>query len=227
MKPVSTTFLWILFVWMSTIVVSGMLSPIPFIPALGESARNIFFHVPQSFTMLFLLIISGIQSYKWLKTQDPIHDMKAESSALVAMTFGLLTLITGAVWAELSWGTWWNWDPRQTTFLGLMLIYSAYFALRSSVDNTERKATLSAAYNLFAVSLSPFLIFVIPRLLPGLHPGAPEPGGANNPMISGIDLIMRIILYSSVIAFCMLSYWMYNITVRIKSIRQQIELEPS
>jgi len=222
MKPVSNTFKLILGLWLGIIIVAGMLTPIPFIPGLGEAARNIFFHVPQSFTMLFIVLISFWQSIQYLRTKKIEYDIKASASASVGMLFGILTIITGAVWADFTWGTYWNWDPRQTTFLGLLLIYSAYFVLRTSVDDPQKKAVLSAAYNLFAFASLPFLMFIIPRLLPGLHPGAPEEGGSNNPMVSGVDSTIRIIMYSSVIGFCMLSYWIYNLKVRLAILEEKI-----
>lgn len=222
MNPLFKNYSIIVFVLISAIILLGMLMPIPFIPGLGEAARNIFFHVPQSFTMTFIVLVSFWQSVQFLRTKKIEHDIKASSAASVGMVFGILTIITGAVWADFTWGTYWNWDPRQTTFLGLLLIYSAYFVLRTSIDDVQKRAVLSAAYNLFAFASLPFLMFIIPRLLPGLHPGAPEAGGANNPMVSGIDTTIRVILYSSVVSFCLLAYWIYNIRVRIGILERKI-----
>ena len=222
MNPLSKKYTIVVFILISTVLLLGMLMPIPFIPGLGEAARNIFFHVPQSFTMTFIVLVSFWQSVQYLRTKNIEHDIKASSAASVGMIFGILTIITGAVWADFTWGTYWNWDPRQTTFLGLLLIYSAYFVLRTSIDDVQKRAVLSAAYNLFAFASLPFLMFIIPRLLPGLHPGAPEAGGANNPMVSGIDTTIRVILYSSVVSFCLLAYWIYNIRVRIGLLERKI-----
>lgn len=222
MNPLSKNYTVAVFVLISAILLFGMLMPIPFIPGLGEAARNIFFHVPQSFTMTFIVLVSFWHSVQYLRTKKIEHDIKASAASSVGMVFGILTIITGAVWADFTWGTYWNWDPRQTTFLGLLLIYSAYFVLRTSVDDVQKRAVLSAAYNLFAFASLPFLMFIIPRLLPGLHPGAPEAGGANNPMVSGVDTVIRVILYSSVVSFCLLSYWIYNIRVRIGLLERKI-----
>ncbi|MCA0447417.1 MAG: cytochrome c biogenesis protein [Bacteroidetes bacterium] len=223
MKPVSSRYTLFVGIWLSMIVVFGMLLPIPNIPILKETARNIYFHVPQSFAMIFILTISFWNSFQYLRKKDLSYDRKAESAASVGMLFGFTTIVTGAVWADFTWGVFWNWDPKQTLFLGLLFIYGAYFILRMSVDDETKKASLSAAYNLFSFVLMPFLVFVLPRMLPGLHPGSPEEGGANNPVFTGINLMIRIMLYSSVIGFCMLSYWLYNIRYRITTLKSKMD----
>ncbi|NUQ82064.1 MAG: cytochrome c biogenesis protein CcsA [Bacteroidetes bacterium] len=222
MRPLPTWLKWSLAVWMAAILVIGWLMPIPKLPVLGETARNIYFHVPQAFTMIFMLVISFWNSYRFLKSGNLNDDLKAESAASVGMLFGITTIITGAIWADFTWGVYWNWDPKQTLFLGLLLIYAAYFVLRLSVDDPHRKAKLSAGYNLFSFLVMPFLVFVIPRLLPGLHPGAPEDDGANNPVVSGIELSIRILLYSSFIGFGVLAYWLYNLRYRLARIARHI-----
>jgi len=222
MKPVSSPFQWFTGIWIFLIVISGMLLPIPYIPILKETARNIYFHVPQSFAMVFILCFSFWNSFQYLRKRDLLFDMKAESAASVGMLFGITTIVTGAVWADYTWGVFWNWDPKQTLFLGLLFVYGAYFVLRLSVDDPQKRALLGAAYNLFAFVLMPFLVFVLPRLLPGLHPGAPEDGGANNPVFTGINLLIRVMLYSSVLGFCMLAYWLYTLRTRLLILKSKL-----
>ena len=85
--------------------------------------------------------------------------------------FCLLATISGAVFAQVVWGVFWNWDPRQTSILVLLLIYAAYFALRSAIDDHERRRRFAAVYNLFAAVTMPFLLFVAPRVAGStLHP---------------------------------------------------------
>lgn len=107
--------------------------------------------------------------------------------------FGILGLVTGAIWAKNTWNAYWSWDVKQNMTAIALFIYIAYFILRAAFEDAERKARLSAVYNLFAfVALIP-LIFVIPRLTDSLHPGA---GG--NPALGGEDLdnTMRMIFFS-------------------------------
>src|SRR5262249_21020265 len=85
--------------------------------------------------------------------------------------FCILATTTGAIFAQIVWGVFWNWDPRETSILVLLLIYAAYFALRSAIDDVDRKRRLAAVYNLFAAVTMPFLLFVAPRVAEStLHP---------------------------------------------------------
>ena len=74
------------------------------------------------------------------------------------------------MFAKLTWGAYWNWDPRQTTVFILLLIYGAYLALRAAIEEEERRAPIAAVYALLAFITVPLLIFVIPRMYFSLHP---------------------------------------------------------
>jgi heme exporter protein C len=89
----------------------------------------------------------------------------------IGTIFGVLTLVTGSIWAKISWGVWWSWSERQLVlFLVLFLFYSAYFMLRYSVDPGPKRANMSAVYALFGVVLIPISFLAI-RLAEGfIHP---------------------------------------------------------
>ena len=78
--------------------------------------------------------------------------------------------VTGSLWAKAMWGAYWNWDPRETSIFFILLLYSAYLALRGSIDGDEKRARLSAIYSVVAFVAVPFLIFVVPRIYVTLHP---------------------------------------------------------
>src|SRR6478736_213912 len=86
---------------------------------------------------------------------EPAKGFLGESSR-IGLLFGVLTLITGSLFANIMWGTWWNWDPRESSYLLLVFLYAAYLFLRSAVEDPERRARMSAAYALFAAVLMPF-----------------------------------------------------------------------
>ena len=124
---------------------------------------------------------------------------------------------TGAVFAKIMWGAYWNWDPRQTSITILLLIYAAYLALRSAIDDPERRAALSAVYAILAFVTVPFLVFVVPRIYWSLHPDTIiNTRGANE-----FDSRYTQVLMASLVGFTGLYVWLYTIGCRIESIRQR------
>ena len=159
--------------------------------------------------------VSAFHSVKVLKTGSVIRDIRAMQAARVGAWFGILGLSTGIVWAKFTWyaGTdvWWSSDPRQTMAALQLLIYGSYFVLRSALDDSERRAKIAAVYNIFAATTTPFLLYVIPRQLQSLHPGAD-----GNPAFSEVtDPVMRLIFYPAVIGFIGLFWVLYTQRVRV------------
>jgi heme exporter protein C len=145
-------------------VIYAMFLVVPQYVGLGDAGRIIIVHVPTAWVTSVAFALSAVYSIIYLRTRSPLHDASAVSAAEVGMLFCIFATVTGAIFAEVVWGTFWNWDPRETTILVLLLIYAAYFALRSSIDDGARRRRLSAVYNIFACVTMPFLLFVAPRV---------------------------------------------------------------
>ncbi|NTW49666.1 MAG: cytochrome c biogenesis protein CcsA [Chlorobiales bacterium] len=212
-----------LYLWLSLVSIAAILSPNK-VGMLDETTKNMYFHVPMSITATIAFLTSMIFSVRYLRRKNLDDDTRAESAASLGLLFNILATVTGSVWAKFMWGAFWHWDPRQTTIFVLLLIYSAYFALRSAVEIPEKRASLSAVYNIFAFPSVIFLYFVLPRLVPGLHPGAPEKGTTDvNPSVShSTDIEIRLILYASMIGFISLFFWMQNLRTRQAMLAQQL-----
>ncbi len=188
----------------------------PVIPGLGQNSRNIFFHVPMAWTTVVAFLVSMFYGYRYLKTKNVENDLKSVSSAGLGLLFCLLATVTGAVWAKFSWGEYWNWDPRQTSIFILLLIYGAYFALRSAVETEERRATLSAVYAVLGGLVTPFLIFVMPRMMSGLHPGAKgDPEGMGPVLEVKMSPNMLVVFLLSLAGFTLFYFWLFSLRVRI------------
>jgi len=115
-------------------------------------------------------LLSALFSLLYLVKKSIRFDHFAEAANELGIIFCLLATITGSIWAKMSWGSFWNWDPRETSIFILLLIYAAYFALRSAVEQEERRAKLAAVYALLAFVTVPFLVFIVPRVYASLHP---------------------------------------------------------
>ncbi len=200
---------WLLFLWIAGWLVAAFLAPV--VPVLGNTTRVLYLHIPCAWVTVVALAWSMGHSIAYLRTSDLGHDDHAAGAAELGILFCLGATITGAIWAKAKWGAYWNWDPRETSIFFLLLIYGAYLALRSALDDERKRARLSAVYSAIAFVSVPFLIFVVPRMLATLHP---------DPIINTqgkIDMDKRIGLSFSMLllGFTALFFWLLRLRVRL------------
>ena len=111
------------------------------------------------------------------------------------------------------WGSWWNWDPRESSYLLLVFLYSAYLFLRAAVEDPERRPRIAAAYALFAAVLMPFLVFVAPRVTASLHPQT-----VINPQGKILmDTPTRAVFFGALAGFSGLFFWMLSLDARARA----------
>lgn len=189
----------------------------PYRNILYETIRNIFYHVPLWFAMMLLFLASVVYSIIYLSTSNPAFDQKAKALTEVGTLFGILGLITGAIWAKNTWGAYWSSDVKQNMSAVLMMVYFAYFVLRGSFDDLEKAARLGAVYSIFAFASIIPLLFIIPRLYSSLHPG-----NGGNPALGGEDLdhTMQLVFYPAVIGFTLLGFWLAQLEWRRSAVEQ-------
>jgi heme exporter protein C len=202
---------YVLFIWLAVVICFAILAPIPSIGTMGERARILFFHVPTAWVSTVAFVMALVYGALYIKKRDIIYDYKAASSAALGLVFALLATVTGAIWAKFEWGAFWNWDPRQTSIFVLILIYGAYFALRSAIESEEQRAKLSSVYSILAGITVPFFIFVFPRIVESLHP---DPIVNTSGKVK-MDGRMLMVFLSSLAGFTALYAWMLNLRIRI------------
>lgn len=191
----------------------------PYRNILSESIRNTYFHVPLWFSMMFLFGFAVWHSIMSLRTKNPVSDLKAYTYTRVGMLFGILGILTGALWARHTWGAYWSWDVKQNMTAIALLIYGAYFILRSSIEDPDSKSRVSAVYNIFAFATLIPLIYVIPRLTASLHPG-----NGGNPAFGSQDMenTMRLFFYPACIGWTLLGFWIAGINIRLEKIKHYL-----
>jgi heme exporter protein C len=129
----------------------------------------------------------------------------------LGLVFGVLATITGSLWARVMWGAFWNWDPRQTSIVVALLFYGAYLALRSSLEDSDQRARLSAAYAVLGLVVAPFLFFIMPRIMFSLHPQSVINAQGKVDMESRM---VQVLLAGS--GGCTaLFFWMHNLKCRL------------
>ncbi len=218
-------------VWLGLVILLGLSFPIvknpqqwyefPYIPGLEDKARILFFHVPTAWVTVVAFIISMAFGIRYLAKRNMLDDIRSASSAGLGVMFCILATVTGAIWAKFNWGSFWNWDPRQTSIFILLLVYGAYFALRSALDSEEKRATLSAVYAILAGVTVPFFVFIMPRIMTGLHPGSRgDPEGAGPVLEFKMSPSMLFVFLASLFGFSMLYFWLWNLRVRVGKLEQ-------
>jgi heme exporter protein C len=201
---------WLLLPYMTAIVIGAFLWPAPARGFIGESSRIVFFHVPCAWTSALAFLVAAGYSVAYLARRNPLHDDVAAGAVRLGLLFAVLALVTGALFAKIMWGAYWNWDPRESSFLLLIFLYAAYLFLRAAVEDPERRARMSAAYAIFAAVLMPFLFFVAPRVTSSLHPQT-----VINPQGKILmDGPTKAVFFGALIGFSGLFVWMLSLEAR-------------
>jgi heme exporter protein C len=191
----------------------------PLVPVLGETTRVLYFHIPAAWVTVLALGWSMTHSVLYLRRRRVEHDHQAAAAAEIGLMFCVLATISGSLWAKAMWGSYWNWDPRETSIFFLLLIYAAYLALRSAIEQPERRARLAAIYSAVAFVSVPFLMFVVPRIYFSLHP---------DPIINprgkvDMDPRIRIAFYAMLLGFTGVFLWMQSLRVRVARLEQRLD----
>ncbi|MEI7802747.1 MAG: cytochrome c biogenesis protein [Bacteroidota bacterium] len=200
-------------------IVMGMMATVPTLPILHETIRNLYYHVPMWFGMTLMLLVAMIYSIRYLRSGKMEHDILAASFTKVGLLMGCCGITTGMLWAQSTWGVFWNNDPKETAAAVGLLLYFAYFVLRNSMDDMDKRARVSAVANIiFYFTFIP-IIFIVPRLTDSLHPG-----NGGNPGFNAYDLDnnMRKIFYPAVIGWSLLGTWIASVTARIEILNSQL-----
>ncbi len=214
-------------------ILAGLLwNNVPRLPQLQETIRNLYFHVCMWFAMMVLFTCSVVHAVKYLRNNNLRSDILSRQYAVMGIVFGVLGYATGAIWATFTWA-----DPnlpasesfsaiaRDPKLIGAaiaLLIYGAYLVLRDSIQDMDKKARIAAVYNVFAFAFLFPSIWIIPRLLPSLHPGAPD-GEGGNPALNFKDLApqMRFVFYPAIVGWSLLGVWIATLKVRMNFIKEK------
>lgn len=196
--------------YMAAVIAGAFLWVEPSEGFIGESSRIVFFHVPCAWTAALAFVVAAAFSLAYLVRRSPRSDRIAEASVRLGLLFAVLTIVTGSIFAKIMWGAYWNWDPRQSSYLLLIFLYAAYLFLRAAIDDPERRARIGAAYALFAAVLMPFLVFVAPRVTESLHPQT-----ILNPKGKILmDAPTKVVFFAGLAGFTAIFFWLLELETR-------------
>jgi heme exporter protein C len=181
------------------------------------------------FGMMILFTVSVVHAVKFLNTNKLKYDILSRQYAVVGIIFGLLGYATGMIWASYTWVDPNNAAPasfgaiaREPKLIGAaiaLLIYFAYLVLRDSVSDLDKKARVSAVYNIFAFALLFPSIWIIPRLLDSLHPGGSDGNPALDPGSASAN--MRLVFYPAIAGWTLIGVWITTLKIRMKILYEQ------
>ena len=147
----------------------------------GIIQKIFYFHVAIAIGSLLAFLVACVYGIRYLRSRDERHDEVSSTAVGIGIGFAVLVVITGSIWAKASWGTWWVWtDPRLVTFLIVLLLYAAYFVLRSSAEG-ERRMRYSAIYSIAAFASVPLSFYSVRVARSFVHPVVFTQNGANMP----------------------------------------------
>jgi heme exporter protein C len=190
----------------------------PLVPVLQETTRVLYFHIPSAWVASLAITWSMVNSILYLIRRDMRNDDHAAAAAELGLVFCVVATVTGSIWAKSMWGSWWNWDPRETSIFFVLLIYAAYLALRGSIEGEEKRARLSAIYSIVAFVAAIPLVFIVPRIYSTLHP---------DPIINSsgkidMDPMIRWCFFSMLLGFTFLYSWLQSLRVRVFRLERRL-----
>ena len=221
MKRTAAT--WFLWLWIAAVIVGAFLYAPLAAKFIGQSSRILFFHVPMAWASFVAFLTAGVWSLLYLfggkrHARQPRCDRAARAAIELGLLFGVLATITGAIWARIMWGSWWNWDPRQTSIVMALVFNGAYLALRDSVEDAEKRARLAAAYATLGLVVTPFFFFVVPRITFSLHPEPVINASGQRDM----ETRMFQVLLASGAGFTALFFWLHDLRTRLLALADRV-----
>jgi len=181
------------------------------------SQKIFYFHVPVAIGSFLIFFFTAFYGVRFLMTKEKKYDTRARIATEVTLLFVILTLITGDIWTRFEWGVWWVWEPRLTTYFIMTLLVIAYFVLRSSIEDEERRATYAAVFGIIAFLDAP-ISFAITRLIPSsVHPVVLRSGGG----LTGMQLLAFLL---GLFGMLMVAWVVYQVRLREELAKERIEM---
>ncbi|PUV22420.1 cytochrome c biogenesis protein [Sphingobacterium athyrii] len=200
------------------VIINGLLGPVPRLFILHESIRNVYFHVPMWSAMIVMYLISVIYSVKYLNTGKQEYDLMAIEAVNTGITFCFFGLATGMLWANITWGEPWPNDPKLNGSAIATLMYLAYLVLRNALEEEQKRAKISAVYNIFAFPIIIVLLYILPKMTDSLHPGS---GG--NATFGQLQMSneLRPTFYAAMIGWPIIAFWICSMRYRVRLLERK------
>jgi heme exporter protein C len=191
----------------------------------GATVKILFIHVPAALMAINAWLMMLAASLVWFVRRQHVSALAARAAAPVGATMTVVTLVTGAIWGQPMWGTWWAWDPRLTSFFILFVFYLGYIALWEAVDDPDKAADLTAVLclvgSVFAL-LSRYAVFFWSQ---GLHQGPSLSLDRSENVHDAFWWPLVVSIVGFVLLFVSLVLLRTRTEIRVRRLRALLELE--
>jgi heme exporter protein C len=173
-----------------------------------------FFHVPMAVGMLLAFLVAAVYGVVWLVKRSRAADAYSLAFAEVGFAFGIIALVTGAVWAKINWNAYWSWDPQQIGIVAALMTYAALFSLRGATEDEARRRNAWAVFAILGVISAVFWTYGFRHLMPSLHPSQTLTSSAPT---------FKNALRFNIIGIILLMTWISQIRVRLLLAQERLE----
>jgi heme exporter protein C len=189
-----------------------LIAQAPYEAEMGLVQKIFYYHLPSAITFLIAAVVGGVASARYLFKGDTRQDRVAWAAAELVVLFGIMTLVTGPLWARKSWGVWWQWDVRLTASLMGWLVAVAYLLVRKYGGPGSDK--LGAGLALFGMANVPF-IYISVNYWRTIHPATT--------VVPTLPVSMGVPLWFSLVAFLLLFVLLLRLRVRLEEQRARVD----
>ena len=191
----------------------------------GATVKIIYLHVPSAMMAINAWAMMLVASLIWLVRRHHVSALAARAAAPVGLTMTLIALVTGAIWGQPMWGTWWAWDPRLTSFLILGLFYLGYIALWQAIDDPDTAADLTSVLCLVGSVFAVLSRYAVLFWNQGLHQGASLSLDAKENVADVFWLPLVVCLAGFVLLFVTLVLLRTRTEIRVRRIKALLTRE--
>lgn len=217
------TTLALSFVLLSFLLIVLIAQPVK---GLKDSYMLIFIHPPFAWAGYAMFVVAGVFSFKFLRKKDLVFAQKSNAAMSVGFLFIVLAAFSGMAWGQLYWGDIGisNKDPRFTSIIFVLIIYSAYFILRNAMQENDGRLNLLSIYTMICLPFATFFIFIMPRMSRSLHPKNPILNeGSTNQLGGAFGLENMLTLLCAVIGVMLVANILYNLRAKIEHVESKLD----